>query len=46
MGEIESTLANPGEGVDIMELTRSYLELRRDLDAKTEEWGELLEKLG
>lgn len=46
MGAIESTLANPGEGVDIMELTRSYLELRRDLDAKTEEWGELLEKLG
>ncbi len=46
MGEIESTLANSGEGVDIMELTRSYLELRRDLDAKTEEWGELLEKLG
>ena len=46
MGEIETMLANPDEGIDIMELTRSYLELKRDLDAKTEEWGELLEKLG
>jgi len=46
MGEIESMLANPGKDTDIMELTRSYLELKRDMDAKTEEWGELLEKLG
>ena len=32
------------ENDDIMELTRSYLECQRDLDAKTAEWGELLEK--
>ena len=46
MKEIEAVLANPGADDDIMELTRSYLELKRDLDAKTEEWieaGSLLE---
>jgi len=38
---IESVLEAPKEGDDIMELTREYLECKRDLDAKTEEWGEL-----
>ena len=42
MKDIESVLSSPGEGDDIMELTRSYLEYKRDLDAKTEEWGELI----
>ncbi len=42
MKDIESVLSTPGEGDDIMELTRSYLEYKRDLDAKTEEWGELI----
>ena len=38
MKEIESVLAAPKEGDDIMELTREYLELKRDADAWTEEW--------
>ncbi|MBS7296743.1 MAG: ABC-F family ATP-binding cassette domain-containing protein [Bacteroidales bacterium] len=42
MKDIESVLSAPGEGDDILELTRSYLEYKRDLDAKTEEWGELI----
>ena len=42
MKDIESVLSAPGDGDDIMELTRSYLEYKRDLDAKTEEWGELI----
>ena len=42
MKDIESVLSVPGDGDDIMELTRSYLEYKRDLDAKTEEWGELI----
>jgi len=41
----ENILANPGKDDDIMELTRQYLEDKRDLDAKTEEWSELVEKL-
>ncbi len=44
MKRLETILSNPGENDDIMELTRSYLEYQRDLDAKTAEWGELLEK--
>ena len=43
MKEIESVLAAPTEQDDIMELTRAYLECKRDLDAKTEEWGSLIE---
>ena len=39
--EIESVLSAPGEGDDIMELTREYLELKRDCDAWTAEWVEL-----
>ncbi|MCR4844408.1 MAG: ATP-binding cassette domain-containing protein [Bacteroidales bacterium] len=45
MKQIETILAAPGEGDDIMELTREYLELKRSLDAATEEWTELMEKL-
>ena len=43
MAEIEKVLAAPGPEDDIMELTRSYLECKRDLDAKTEEWGSLID---
>ena len=45
MKEIEQVLASPGPSDDIMELTRQYLELKRDLDAKTEEWGRLIEQI-
>ena len=45
MKEIETVLAAPGPKDDIMELTREYLELKRSLDAATEEWTELMEKL-
>ena len=38
MKGIEAKLAAPGPEDDVMELTREYLELKRDLDAKTEEW--------
>ncbi|MCQ2182138.1 MAG: ABC-F family ATP-binding cassette domain-containing protein [Bacteroidales bacterium] len=41
MKEIESILSSPSEKDDIMELTREYLECKRDLDFKTEEWGNL-----
>jgi len=44
MKEIEGILSNPGEGDDIMELTRTYLEAKRDLDAKTDEWVSLQEE--
>ena len=43
MAEIEKVLASPGPEDDIMDLTRDYLECKRDLDAKTDEWGELME---
>lgn len=43
MKDIEQVLAAPKPGDDIMELTRSYLEYKRDLDAKTDEWGNLIE---
>ena len=45
MKEIEQVLGNPGPKDDIMELTREYLELKRALDADTEEWTSLMEKL-
>ena len=41
MAEIEKVLAAPSPSDDIMELTRQYLELKRDLDAKMEEWASL-----
>ena len=43
MKAIETVLAAPGPSDDIMELTREYLELKRDLDAKTDEWAELMD---
>ena len=46
MKKIEEVLASPGPDDDIMELTRSYLEHKRELDARTEEWAELSEQLG
>lgn len=42
MKDIENKLASPSPEDDIMELTRSYLEMKRELDAKTEEWGTLI----
>ena len=43
MKEIETVLSAPKDGDDIMELTREYLECKRDLDAKASEWGELID---
>ena len=45
MKEIEIVLSNPTAGDDIMELTRTYLEHKRELDHKTAEWESLMEKL-
>ena len=45
MKEIESVLMNPGPGDDVMDLTRAYLENKRELDYKMEEWSELNEQL-
>jgi len=42
MKDIEVVLASPGPNDDIIELTRSYLEEKRELDALTEEWGSLI----
>ena len=38
MKGIEARLQSPTPDDDIMDLTREYLELKRDLDAKTDEW--------
>ncbi|MBO6169629.1 MAG: ABC-F family ATP-binding cassette domain-containing protein [Bacteroidales bacterium] len=43
MAEIEKILSAPGPQDDIIELTRDYLECKRELDAKTDEWGSLIE---
>ena len=43
MKEIEAVLSAPGEGDDVLELTREYLERKRDLDEMTEEWGKLID---
>lgn len=45
MREIEDALASPGPGDDVMELTRSYLENKRELDFKMQEWEKLNESL-
>ena len=45
MKEIENVLANPSPSDDYMELTREFLEKKRDLDAMTDEWAELSESL-
>ena len=42
-GEIETLLSAPGEGVDVMELTREYLENKIRLESFTEEWSEKME---
>ena len=44
MRSLEVVLSSPKPEDDIMELTREYLELKRDLDAKTDEWGSLIDK--
>ena len=41
--ELEAVLSAPGENDDIMELTRSYLTAKRDLDSCETEWLELQE---
>ena len=43
MKAIEAVLSAPKDDDDIMELTREYLECKRDLDAKTDEWCELID---
>ena len=43
--KIEDILANPGPEDDIMELTRSYLENKRELDFKMAEWEKLSESI-
>ena len=45
MKEIESVLMAPGPGDDVMELTREYLENKRELDFKMAEWEQLNEQL-
>lgn len=45
MKEIETVHANPSPSDDYMELTREFLERKRDLDAMTDEWAELSESL-
>ena len=45
MKEIETVLANPSPSDDYMELTREFLERKRDLDAMTDEWAELSDSL-
>lgn len=45
MKKVEHILSSPEKDDDVMELTRQYLEYKRDLDAKTEEWAELSEKI-
>ena len=45
VAEIEAKLMNPGPGDDVMDLTRAYLENKRELDFKMEEWENLNEQL-
>jgi len=45
MKEIEGVLMNPGPEDDVMELTRAYLENKREMDFKMEEWEKLNESL-
>ncbi len=41
MKDIEAKLSAPSPGDDIMELTREYLETKRDCDAYMDEWASL-----
>ena len=45
MKEIEEVLSNPTASDDIIELTRTYLENKRELDRKTAEWTSLMERI-
>ena len=45
MKEIEAVLANPKPEDDVMELTRAYLENKRELDYKMAEWEKLSESI-
>ncbi|MCR5133777.1 MAG: ABC-F family ATP-binding cassette domain-containing protein [Bacteroidales bacterium] len=45
MKDIEKILSNPTASDDIMELTRTYLENKRELDRKTAEWTSLMEQI-
>ena len=45
MAEIEAKLMSPGPDDDVMDLTREYLENKRELDYKMEEWEQLNEQL-
>ena len=45
MEDIEKVLSNPTASDDIMELTRDYLENKRELDRKTAEWTSLMEQI-
>ena len=45
MAAIKAVLSNPSEKDDVLELTRSYLELKRECEGKTEEWASLMESL-
>ncbi|MCQ2183989.1 MAG: ATP-binding cassette domain-containing protein [Bacteroidales bacterium] len=40
--ELEEILGAPSPETDIMELTREYLENKRDIDYKTEQWGKMI----
>ena len=46
MKEIEKVLSAPAPTDDVMELTRSYLECKRDVDAWTAEWEDLMQIIG
>lgn len=41
MAEIEKQLSEPEPDTDVISLTRDYLELKRDLDYKMEQWAQL-----
>ncbi len=45
MKDIEKVLSTPTASDDIMELTRTYLENKRELDRKTAEWTSLMEQI-
>ncbi len=45
MKKIEAKLANPGNNDDIFALSSTYLDHKRNVEAMTEEWGKLIEKL-
>ncbi|MCQ2186584.1 MAG: ABC-F family ATP-binding cassette domain-containing protein [Bacteroidales bacterium] len=43
--EIESKLMEPKEGDNVMELTDRYLDVKSLLDARTDEWAQLIEQI-